>query len=382
MDESRSLEQQIAQSLANGLSKRMFPPVMHLDMFVTEDCNCRCPYCFVEGKRPKSMSRETALKSLEFLLEYGRGYAKPGVLFFGGEPLLEFDLMHYIVEKAEELQEGRKVEFNYSITTNGTLLNKDMLAFFREKNIKFLLSMDGNRETHDRYRTLVDGTPTFDMLVERLKWFKSYQPWMGVRLTVAPGTAARMPDDVLFLYSKGINQFIIGPVTGVEWNSSQLKEYENALHAVARVYLEKKKRKEPFRMTLFEADIEKEGNLKDKWGCGAGKGRLSVTADGDLQGCAKIQGVRNLKGFMPLGNVHTGFFNMNNRALLCSDMVKRRKKCMDCEIRDECGGGCPAVNFVESGDIFIPSEWNCEFARITVRLRNYIRRMKKELEVA
>ncbi len=130
----------------------------------------------------------------------------------------------------------------------------------------------------------------------------------------------------MFLYSKGINQFIIGPVTGVEWKSNQLKEYKNALHAVARVYLEKKKRKEPFRMTLFEADIEKEGNLKDKWGCGAGKGRLSVTADGDLQGCAKIQGVRNLKGFMPLGNVHTGFFNMNNRALLCSDMVKRRKK--------------------------------------------------------
>lgn len=376
------LAAELAQALANAVSKRIFPAVVHLDMFVTEDCNCRCPYCFIEGKRPRTMSKAVAAQAVRFLFENSRNVKRLGILFFGGEPLLEFDTMRFIVEQADEWQAKSEKEVTFSITTNGTLLDAEKLEFMHNRGVKFLLSMDGNRQIHDKYRKLADGTPTFDFLVDRLRWFKSYQPWMGVRLTVTPEGCDTITSDIEFLYKKGINQFIIGPVTGMQWTCKQLIEYERALFATAELYLAKKRAKEHFRMTIFESELEEAGSLDGKWGCGAGRGRMSISATGGIQGCAKIQGAANMQGFWPIGNVFDGFGNLHNRMKMCLQNENARKSCMNCESKDGCSGGCPAVNFVETGNPFKPSEWNCEITRITLRLKEHVKRRKEELGIA
>ena len=148
-------------------------------------------------------------------------------MFFGGEPLLEFDLirrlMLYARERAAFLNLQEKLGF--SITTNGTLLTEEMAVLFQQQGFNYLLSVDGDKESHDAHRHLIGGGSSYDLVMERFPMMKRYQPWQGTRLTVHPEFAGRVRHNVEFLANLGFNQFIIGPATGPAWSESALITY-------------------------------------------------------------------------------------------------------------------------------------------------------------
>lgn len=376
------LNDEIAFTLAIQLFNRQFPPVVFIDLFLTEDCNFRCPYCFVEGKRPRNMTVETAFASVDFLLYESREVDKVEMLLFGGEPLLRFDLIKELVpygyHKAKEC--GKQLHF--SMTTNGSLMNREILSFLRNNDIKFLLSLDGDEDMHNAYRKYADGRGTWDDVAGKIQLMKSYQPWMGARVTPCPDNVHRLFESVRLLYWMGINQFIIGPASGIRWEDAAIEEYKRQMLEIGEFYVIKQREKAYFRLTLFEDDIDsKPGSKKGIWGCGAGRGRISVNAVGDIQGCGKIQGMDNLKGFLPLGNVFEGFTNLEARAMLTYSGCEKRTKCLDCDLADDCAGGCPAVNWQMTGSIFIPDDTECKFARAIIEVKNYIQRRMIEVGV-
>ncbi len=363
----------LTYALSRHINAKVFCPVGHVDLIITDDCNGCCDYCFMEGRKPRRMSLETAKKSVDLLIDYSGKMNRLNLLFFGGEPLLEFGLMRDTIAYCEQRSKETGKEFAFSITTNGTLLTPEILNYLSRKGIKFLLSLDGTREMHNKHRKLKSGESPWDIVVEKLPYFKRYQPWQGTRLTLMPDTAGQLVEGVLDLYKRGLNQFIIGPATGVIWTKEECAVYEEQLFKLADIYLEKKARNEPFRMTLFEDDIEKKAEYKGFWGCGAGRGRISIAPNGEIQSCAKVQGACDSKGFLPLGNVADGISNINNRMMFAHSHGGKRVNCKDCEFRDECAGGCPAVNLTETGNMFIPSAHHCEFVRIAMRLREHLR---------
>ncbi len=157
------------------LVEQTFTPVQLIDMLITENCNCRCDYCFIEGKRARTMSEEIVRATVDFLLLKSRHQKKPEILFLGGEPLLAFDMMQLTVDYGQRQAERYYKKLVFSMTTNGTLFDDEKLSFCRRHGIKFLLSIDGDEETHNTHRKFADGRGTYKAVADRIPLMKQYQ---------------------------------------------------------------------------------------------------------------------------------------------------------------------------------------------------------------
>ncbi len=351
------------------INKRMMPPLIHLDLIVTTKCNLYCSYCFMENKRPISMSSELMEQAVAMHFEYSRQQKEIQATFIGGEPLLEIDLIEECVKLYRRLATEYCKSVGFALTTNGTLLDISMAEKLAMLNVKYLLSIDGAEHMHDKYRHFPDGSPTWKLITGRLGELKRYQPWQGARVTVNPDTVYGLAEGVRELFECGINQFIIGVATGITWNDDDIQAYSDQMFLIADYHNKMKKKGAPIRLTIFEFDTERElARLKGQWGCGAGRGRLSVDPTGAITGCAKIQGCNNGNGIFVFGNVRDGITNLKNRYMLNWDNMSMRTKCQECDIADCCSGGCPAVNFAETGNPFVPSEHNCKFTRMYLKI--------------
>ncbi len=218
------------------IHEREFEPVHLVDMLITEDCNCRCDYCFVEGKRPQRMSEETVHSTIDFLLLKSRHLRKVELLFFGGEPLTAFDLMQLTVDcgNYQAALMGKRIK--HSMTTNGTLFDEEKLRFCREHGVKFLLSIDGDEETHNSHRKFADGRGTYRAVAEKIPLMKQYQPWLGARVTPTPENMHKLYDNVLHLQALGINQFVVGAASGQQYSDGDADEYGQQLRKLGAYY--------------------------------------------------------------------------------------------------------------------------------------------------
>lgn len=360
----------VGTAVAARVAQRLWPAIVYADVFLTEDCNHRCSYCFVHGKRPTRMSEAVARDSLEWLLLASKEVQDVCILFFGGEPLLEPELIRFFVEygRARFAEAGKKLRFD--MTTNGTLMTEEMARYLRDNGIRYLLSIDGGQATHDAHRRMLGGGSSFQAVMERLPMMKRHQPWQGTRVTVHPDAVDRLHQNVDALFRRGINQFIIGVATGVAWTDDALKAYEEQMCLVADMYREMKERRLPFRMTLFEKDLEgADGHYHGVWGCGAGRGRICISAEGALYGCAKIVGLDAFEETHKLGDVWVGITALARRRDLLNIHPGPRPGCAACQHADDCAGGCPATNYEATGSIFQPAPLECALVPIVKRIK-------------
>lgn len=371
----------ITQSVTSYEIERRFPSVGYLELMLSADCNLRCDYCFVKKKRPDHMTVEIMRKSIDLLTRASKKLKDVGILFFGGEPLLRLDLIQETVSYARDVLGAANKTVKFDMTTNGTLLDDKKTQYLARAGIKYLLSLDGDREDHDAHRRTRDGRGSFDLTMSNFKLMKSYQPWQGARMTVHPDNSGRIYHNILKLHERGIYQFIIGPAHGAGWTFEQIEQFEEQMHQVFDYYLEQKKAGRYIRIVLYE-----QGNLEalptrynGAWGCGAGRGRLCVTPDGCLYGCSKLATINGVgKGILPLGDVWSGFNNAQPRSLLCDGTDRRRIKCHSCKISERCTGNCPATNYVETGNIFESGPEGCAFSWVYDRMSDYATKRLKE----
>lgn len=255
-------------------------------MLINEDCNCRCDYCFVNGKRPVRMSEDIVKATVDFLLMKSRDYATPELLFLGGEPLLAFDLMQLAVDYGKWQAKRRRKTIKYSMTTNGTLLDEEKLRFCRDNGINFLLSLDGDEATHNAHRKFADGRGTYDTVASMIPLMKQYQPWLGARVTPTPENLNKMAANVEHLHGLGINQFIIGPASGMDYSDEDVLEYKRQLRKLLDFYIVQRKAEAHLKIGMFEKEKDSApGSKRGIWGCGAGRSRISVSASGETALC-------------------------------------------------------------------------------------------------
>lgn len=369
---------EVARRIANRfLERRDFPAFGLLELFLTNDCNMRCDYCFVGTKSPEYMTEATALAAFEYMLKRSGRHEVLNVLLFGGEPMLCFDLIRAIVPRFKQLAERESKAVSWSMTTNGTLFDRDRLRYCRDNGIKFLLSVDGVGEHHDHYRHYADGRGSFEDIMSALPLMRQYQPWIGTRYTVAPDTVPYLAEDARCLNSLGINQFLIGPAYGLHWTEPDLREFYNQMLVLRDYRIQRNAQGGYFRMTLFEGpdvgDPDQEltrGRYTGVWGCGAGRGRLCCGVNGDLYGCSKLMTVHGAKseGIGRFGNAHEDITDLAVRAEFCDYNEQLRTRCHQCGYRDECSGCCPATNYQGTGSMYVPTPLDCAFAKVFIAL--------------
>lgn len=339
-------------------------------LHVAHDCNLRCEYCFAsqgdfEGDR-LLMSLETGKKALDFLVEKSGNRKNLEVDFFGGEPLMNFNVVKDLVEYGEKLEKIHNKNFRFTITTNGVLLNDEIMDYINQKMDNVVLSLDGRKEINDKMRPTKTKEGSYDIIepkyleLIKLRGDKSYY----VRGTFTKNNLD-FSKDVLYLRKRGFDSVSVEPVVakpeesyaiGKEDLGKVLEEYEN----LSREYLKLKKKGDRFEFFHFMIDLDQGPCfIKRASGCGAGVEYVAVTPEGDLYPCHQFVGDENFK----LGNISTGIEKTDKVSEFREANVYTKEDCSDCWAKFYCSGGCHANAYNFNKDLKKPYSVECEMEK-------------------
>ena len=344
--------------------------VKALCLHIAHDCNLACRYCFAEegeyhGRRA-IMSYEVGKKALDFLVANSGNRTNLEVDFFGGEPLMNWEVVKQLVAYGRSLEEEHHKKFRFTITTNGVLLNDEILEFVNKEMGNMVLSIDGRKEVHDRMRPHRGGQGSYDEIVPK---FKKAAESRGQMNYYVRGTYTHyntdFEKDVLHLADLGFKQISVEPVVAPETEDYAIREED--LPQLLAQYDELaeemiKRRKEGNGFNFFHFMIDLEGGpcvAKRLSGCGSGTEYLAVTPWGDLYPCHQFVGNEDFL----MGNVDEGVLRTDIRDEFKQCNVYAKEKCKDCFAKFYCSGGCAANSYNFTGNVNGSYDIGCELQR-------------------
>lgn len=344
--------------------------VKALCLHIAHDCNLACRYCFAEegeyhGRRAL-MSFEVGKKALDFLIANSGNRRNLEVDFFGGEPLMNWDVVKRLVEYGRSQEEKYNKNFRFTITTNGVLLNDEIMEFCNREMGNVVLSLDGRREVNDRMRPFRNGKGSYDLIVPK---FQKFAESRNQDKYYVRGTFTRhnldFAKDVLHFADLGFKQISVEPVVAPADEPYSIREEDipvilQQYDELAKEYIKRKKEGRGFQFFHFMIDLNQGPCVAKRLsGCGSGTEYLAVTPWGDLYPCHQFVGN---EAFL-LGNVDTGVTNtaVRDEFKLCN--VYAKDKCRECFARFYCSGGCAANAFNFHGSITDAYEIGCEMQK-------------------
>ncbi len=344
--------------------------VKALCLHIAHDCNLACKYCFAEegeyhGGRAL-MSYEVGKKALDFLIANSGNRVNLEVDFFGGEPLMNFQVVKDLVAYGRSKEKEFNKKFRFTLTTNGMLLTDEVMEFANKEMANVVLSIDGRKEVHDFMRPTRNGKGSYDLIIDKFKKMAEmrHQTNYYVRGTFTHYNLD-FSKDVLHLADMGFKQISAEPVVAPddmdyairEEDLPQLfEEYDN----LAKEMVKREKEGNGFNFFHFMIDLTGGPCLyKRLSGCGSGTEYLAVTPWGDLYPCHQFVGMEQFK----LGNVDTGIEKTDivDEFKLCN--VYAKDKCKDCFARFYCSGGCAANSYNFHGSLLDAYDIGCELER-------------------
>lgn len=342
--------------------------VKSLCLNVAHDCNLRCRYCFAGkgafGGERGLMSSQVGKAAIDLLMEESGPRRNCEVDFFGGEPLLNWDVVKELTAYGKETaaRHGKKIQF--TLTTNGILLDQEKLDFINKEELGLILSIDGRPEVHDRMRPGVGGCGSHSRVLAKLKEAvtnKADDNWW-VRGTYT-NYNLDFTEDVKYLVEAGFSNVSLEPVVTEEeykLREEDLLRIKQEYERLTSYYLECQREDTPFSFFHFNFDLAKGPCLvKRLLGCGAGHAYLAVSPRGDLYPCHQFVGQEAYK-------VGTVFHGIQRRELgdqfRCAHILNK-EKCQSCWAQLYCSGGCHANALAKNGDLLIPDKIGCEIQR-------------------
>ena len=353
-------------------------PVKAMCLHIAHDCNLRCEYCFAStgdfGKGRKLMPLEIGKKAIDFLLEQSGDRETLELDFFGGEPLMNFDVVKEVVKYARSKEQEYGKRFRFTITTNGMLLTDDKIDFINKEMSNVVLSLDGRREVNDRVRKRVDGTGCYDRI---LPAFQKLVAQRGDKDYYVRGTFTKynldFSDDVFSLYDAGFDQISVEPVVSDPAKPYALTERELSdifceYERLASRILEAQKQGKRFNFFHFMIDLDQGPcAIKRLRGCGCGNEYVAITPDGDIYPCHQFVGMEEYK----MGNLDEGTFNLDIKAEFAAAHVYTKPECKQCWAKFYCSGGCMANSYKFNHSINDTYEVSCEMERKRVECGGY-----------
>ena len=341
--------------------------VKALCLHIAHDCNLACRYCFAEegeyhGRRAL-MSYEVGKKALDFLIANSGSRRNLEVDFFGGEPLMNWEVVKQLVEYGRSLEEPNNKKFRFTLTTNGILLNDEVEEFCNREMSNVVLSLDGRREVNDKMRPSRNGKSSYDVIVPKFQKLAESRNQMNYYVR---GTFTRnnldFSEDALHFADLGFKQMSIEPVVSLPEEPYSIREEDlpkimEEYDKLAVEYIKRKKEGRGFNFFHFMIDLQQGPCVAKRLsGCGSGTEYLAVTPWGDLYPCHQFVGEEEFL----LGNVDTGVTNteIRDEFKLCN--VYAKDKCRDCFARFYCSGGCAANSHKFHGSITDAYDIGCE----------------------
>lgn len=352
--------------------KNRKPVIKALCLNIAHDCNLKCRYCFAQqgdfGGTKCLMPLHVGKKSLEFLVERSGNRRNLEVDFFGGEPLMNFDVVKELVHYGNELGKLHNKNFRFTVTTNGILLDDKKIDFINEYMDNAVLSLDGRKEINDDMRLTMVDSGSYDIIVPK---FKKLVEKRGNKTYFIRGTFTRnsldFSEDVKHFRDLGFVHTSMEPVVSADENPYAIKEEDlpqilQEYEKLALDYADMKVKGDPFTFFHFMVDLTQGPCiLKRITGCGAGTEYLSITPEGDIYPCHQFVGNEIYK----MGNI------MEEEVHLPAEMqnffknahVYTKEDCKTCFSKFYCSGGCHANAISFNGDIHKPYKIGCEMQK-------------------
>lgn len=341
-----------------------------LCLHVAHDCNLKCTYCFAaqgdfDGEKIL-MSLEIGKKAIDFIVEQSKNRENLEIDFFGGEPLMNLDVVKELVKYGNEKAEKHHKKFKYTMTTNGVLLNEETREYLNNTMDNIVLSLDGRREVNDHMRQTVNDQGSFDVIINNIKAMAAMR---GDKDHYVRGTYTHhnldFSKDVQFLAEEGFKSISVEPVVAEASHDYALTEADlpvimNEYDALALAYLKRHEDGLHYNFFHFNVDLDHGPCVyKRLSGCGAGKDYVAVTPEGDIYPCHQFVGNEAFK----MGDVNQGIINGEIKRTFDAGNLLEKEACKTCWAKYFCGGGCHANAYNFNGTIMKPHFVSCEIER-------------------
>ena len=346
-------------------------PIKSMCLNVAHDCNLRCRYCFAAqgdfGGGRMLMPAEVAKSAVDFLIRRSGGRHNLELDFFGGEPLMNFDVVKRTVAYARSLEQEHHKKFRFTITTNGLLLNRENTDFINREMSNCILSLDGRKSVNDRLRVRVNGAGSYDAIVPKFQELvKRRPPELDYYVR---GTFSKYNldfcEDIRHLLDLGFDRISVEPVvsdTRLDYSIREedlpriFEEYDR----LSRMMIEREKAGKGFRFFHFMVDLDQGPcAIKRLRGCSCGNEYVAVTPTGDIYPCHQFVGNDEWK----MGNVLSDTLDAGIKERFALTNVYSKPKCRNCWAKFYCSGGCNANNWQYGGSVRKPHKISCELEK-------------------
>ena len=336
---------------------------MHVTLHLTSGCNMRCNYCYSPPLKRCDMTEATVRKAIDFASDLSP--SNTGIIFFGGEPLLNKNLIHAGIAHCQHLDEKFGRKFHYKVTTNGILLDEAFLKYACSVNLIVALSFDGIKEAHDYHRRNVGGEGTFDLLESRIDLLLKHQPYSSVLMVVSPETAKYYAESIDYLYQKGFRYLIVSLNYAGKWTDIDVQELKRQYKLLAKWYENLTMEQKKFYFSPFEVKLATHIQGEDArcQRCHLGMRQVSVGPDGTVYPCVQFvkDGVSNKE--FSIGDVWNGIDEKKRQRLFLLSQ-EMQEFCQNCTLKTRCNNHCSCLNWQTTGTINSVAPVVCETERI------------------
>ncbi len=370
--------------MAGHLKEKTSNVVKALCLHIAHTCNLNCSYCFAsQGKyhgERAVMSFEVGKRALDFLIENSGDRTNLEVDFFGGEPLMNFDVVKQLVAYARSVEKAAGKNFRFTLTTNGVLIDDDVIDFANKEMSNVVLSLDGRKEIHDRFRVDYAGNGSWEKIVPKFQRLVDSRDGKNYYMR---GTFTHAnPDflnDIKVMLDLGFNELSMEPVVCAENDPSALTEEDISVvlgqyEELAELMLERQRAGKPF--TFYHYMIDLTGGpciYKRISGCGSGTEYMAVTPWGDLYPCHQFVGDEKFR----LGDIWEGVTNKEIQSEFKACNVYSHPECENCWAKLYCSGGCAANAYHATGSISGVYESGCRLFRKRMECAIYLEASKR-----
>lgn len=346
---------------------------------LTEKCNLACDYCFQLCHRRKSLSKDMGKKIIDFFLESAArakqkgqlpGDRLPEISWWGGEPLINFKLLRYLSEYARE--KAASLGFNrlaFGMTTNGTIINKEILDYLKEINCPPLVSLDGCRECHDKHRKFKNGKGSWDIVTNNIKKMQEYWPYLQVRMSTSVETVHHLYRDTKMLHEEfGIQRVFFSPVFEVAWTEEKMEIMKDQLFKLAEFYNDNPQ----FGTKHIIEYKTKRNQWKWPYPCGAGRQYVGFGIDGSIWPCHRFNKLTDNRHWSEkewcIGHIDHGITKPEVRDIFLNWDKLSKPWCDKCKAHSPCFGHCYATvvdltNSMPEDMPAKPPKHMCEYTR-------------------
>lgn len=339
---------------------------------IIHGCNLRCKYCFAdEGEyngHKGVMSLETAKKAIDYVVKRSGPRKNIEIDLFGGEPTLIMDTIKEIIKYARDNEKQWNKNIRFTMTTNSTIFNDEMMEFMDKEMGNIILSLDGRKSVNDKVRIKADGSGSYDDILPNIK--KMISKRTPGKTYYVRGTFTRANtdfyEDVMAMVNEGFREISIEPVVLPDEHPLSLREED--LEAIMENYdklyedMARRKREKDEEYTFYHFNIDLNGGpcvYKRISGCGAGFEYVAITPQGEVYPCHQFVGKEEFK----LGSIYDDSYDAELGKKFKKAHIYNKPKCRECWARFYCSGGCQANNFSFNGDMNIPYEIGCKMQK-------------------